>query len=308
MSVLMKFKKWVLLDEAAEYLSRELGEDITQADLLRLTLDGHLYLSVYFSNHAYGRPGKVVPYIEAVTKELSLPPLMSPGEKIVVLKGTMISQDEGVIELDEVDTVERLSGIFDIPTWAARHGATSLDIEEQFLSLIDGPSLELISLSGVFVTDKDGTVYQILDRFDRDSPADKETTKRPWDNIKSFYPAASFPKGSMFVIRTTELHRLEKELSAESKGSASAKESPKKEAISTDESPDYSTRLLAIQAEAIEKFWVNYDPSEPDTAPDKKAILAWLTKQKGCTDAAARAIDLIIRHDRAKRGGARPRG
>lgn len=69
---------------------------------------------------------------------------------------------------------------------------------------------------------------------------------------------------------------------------------------------DYSTRLLAIQVRAIQKFWINYDPTEPDTAPDSTAILNWLQEQ-GCSKREAESIDLIIRHDTRKSGGAKPR-
>ncbi len=72
------------------------------------------------------------------------------------------------------------------------------------------------------------------------------------------------------------------------------------------QSSDYSTRLLAIQARAIQKFWINYDPTEPDTAPDSSAILNWLQEQ-GCSKREAESIDLIIRHDSRKSGGAKPK-
>lgn len=70
----------------------------------------------------------------------------------------------------------------------------------------------------------------------------------------------------------------------------------------------YTTRLLQIQGEAVRKFWENYDLSEPDTAPDKSAIIDWLTDTKGCSQQEAQAIDLIIRHDSRKKGGAKPKG
>lgn len=69
----------------------------------------------------------------------------------------------------------------------------------------------------------------------------------------------------------------------------------------------YTTRLLQIQSEAIQKWWVNYDPAEADTAPTKETIIQWLI-EKGCSDRAAKAIDLIIRHEGRKSGGAKPKG
>lgn len=69
----------------------------------------------------------------------------------------------------------------------------------------------------------------------------------------------------------------------------------------------YTTRLLRTQREAIQKFWVNYDPTQPDTAPDKETIKQWLM-ENGCSGNAADAIDLIIRHEGRKSGGAKPKG
>lgn len=74
------------------------------------------------------------------------------------------------------------------------------------------------------------------------------------------------------------------------------------------EPASYTTRLLQIQSEAIQKFWVNYDPTEPDTAPSKEAVISWLINEKKCPKNSAAAIDMIIRHDSRKSGGAKPKG
>jgi hypothetical protein len=53
-------KQWLTLADAAQYLSLLFGDDVSEADVLRLGLDGHLNLSVYFVNGARGRCGPVV--------------------------------------------------------------------------------------------------------------------------------------------------------------------------------------------------------------------------------------------------------
>ena len=55
MSKLLKLQKWLTLEQAARHLSGVCGEPVSEADVLRLGLDGHLKLSVYFVNHARGR-------------------------------------------------------------------------------------------------------------------------------------------------------------------------------------------------------------------------------------------------------------
>ena len=49
---LLKLKDWVTVLEAARYLSILFGEDVTEADVLRLALDEHLALSINFVNAA----------------------------------------------------------------------------------------------------------------------------------------------------------------------------------------------------------------------------------------------------------------
>lgn len=52
MGKLSKLKKWLTLPEAADYLSRSLEEVVAPDDVLRLSLDGVLPISVYFVNGA----------------------------------------------------------------------------------------------------------------------------------------------------------------------------------------------------------------------------------------------------------------
>jgi hypothetical protein len=63
-SKLFKLKKWMPLQEAASYLSGALAEPITEADLLRLGLDGHLKLSIYLLRSVGAYVGKLIPIDE----------------------------------------------------------------------------------------------------------------------------------------------------------------------------------------------------------------------------------------------------
>ncbi len=61
MKKLLNLKHWLTVPDAARHLSMFFGEDVSEADILRLALDGHLTLSVNFVNHTTGRCGPVVP-------------------------------------------------------------------------------------------------------------------------------------------------------------------------------------------------------------------------------------------------------
>ncbi|NTW88717.1 MAG: hypothetical protein HGB26_06250, partial [Desulfobulbaceae bacterium] len=59
---LFKLKEWVTVPEAARKLSLTFDEEVTEADLYRFALEGHLKLSVNFSKPTKARCGKVIPY------------------------------------------------------------------------------------------------------------------------------------------------------------------------------------------------------------------------------------------------------
>ncbi|HDY96922.1 MAG TPA: hypothetical protein ENH72_00385 [Pseudomonas sabulinigri] len=61
MNRLLTQKSYVAVAEAAKHLSAAVGEEITEADVLQLGLEGQLTLSVYFVTEAHGWPSLVLP-------------------------------------------------------------------------------------------------------------------------------------------------------------------------------------------------------------------------------------------------------
>lgn len=59
LSKLSNFKEWLTLEQTANRISKELGEDVTLADLYQLSLDGHLKLSADFVNHARAKKSNI---------------------------------------------------------------------------------------------------------------------------------------------------------------------------------------------------------------------------------------------------------
>lgn len=58
----------------------------------------------------------------------------------------------------------------------------------------------------------------------------------------------------------------------------------------------HETDLLRKLAEAAHKFWNNYDPSDPTTAPTNKQVIDWLTAQ-GISGRTAEVMATILRAD-----------
>jgi len=64
MSKLFKLKQWLTTEETAKHLSNVLAEPVSEADVLKLGLDGHLRLSVNFANSVPAKKGNVIPLDE----------------------------------------------------------------------------------------------------------------------------------------------------------------------------------------------------------------------------------------------------
>lgn len=100
MSKLFKLKKWLSVADAAQYLTIAFGEEVTEADMLRFALDGHLQLSVNFVNHAKAKSGQVVSWAE--TEWFLGPPISSiPG----IQARLPVSSSSPILERPVQDTV-----------------------------------------------------------------------------------------------------------------------------------------------------------------------------------------------------------
>ena len=78
---LMDLKEWLTIPETAKYLSNPMKEEVSETDIFRLLLDGHLKLSVKFVNMAYAMRGKIVSKEEVEYSESELSPLLTAARK-----------------------------------------------------------------------------------------------------------------------------------------------------------------------------------------------------------------------------------
>lgn len=179
MGKLFNLKEWLTLADAVRHLAIVFGEDVTEADVLRLALDGHLRLSVDFVNHAMARCGKVARYTEAELvaaiesgtlpddlKWMKLPKDLaaavrgeSGGEEVTYLMSLRIDDDRYLTLGDDITT---LRGVWDLPMI----GGEQLDIEHQYQMLTGGPSVTLETMDGAFVEGRDGGICQLQEDFD----------------------------------------------------------------------------------------------------------------------------------------------
>lgn len=214
MSKLFKLKRWLTVPEAARHLSIVFGEEVKEADVLRLALDGQLKLSVNFVNHARARCGPIVPIENAQTWEvpsglastLKIPEEHS-GQPVMMLRGINLN-DKEVLELGK--EIVTLDGVYDLPMI----GAEQLDVEQEYQQLTGGPSVTLSHLEGPFVAKEDGQLCQIQEHFEDNEFQKGARLKKPWSHPDNFYPAAGLPRDGVLVVRVGALIELQERIAA----------------------------------------------------------------------------------------------
>lgn len=258
MSKLLNLKQWVTVGEAARHFSLLFDEQVNEADVLRLCLDGRLRLSVNFVNHAKARCGRIVPADKART--ITIPadlaaackaqtPDEYQGGYVELVMGPKLSSGE-VINLE--DEIVTLTGVYDLPMI----GGERLDIEHEYQMLTDGPSVTLSNIDGAFVEAQDGIVCQLQESYDDNeyqagstaqlkhlkariadegidlvrarSMLEKHAEQRK-DFLEKrrtkapkdcYYPAGGLPRDASLVVRTDELRDFEQALAAKQAGAS----------------------------------------------------------------------------------------
>ncbi len=238
MKKLYQLKNTLTLDYAAQHLSVVFGEQVREADILQLCLDGHLKLSVDFVNGVVARAGKVVSVNKAkmiiypidksrltiedslfrITNPITLEDEIPENLKVGYLdeelyyrpRGIYINENE-VLELDEESEIlTNITGIYDLPMI----GGERLDIEHKYQMLTDGVAVTSDFLDGAFVVNQKGDWYQLQEdlednRYFKSNKTKEEKLKTPLYHTSKYYPAGRLPYDSVLVIRTSELVNFE---------------------------------------------------------------------------------------------------
>ena len=251
MGKLFKLKEWLTVADAARYLAISFGEVVTEADVLRLAIDGKLRLSVNFVNYTPARHGAFVSYEDVEWEEMPAEwdfetsdlPDAEEGNPI----GQMMSEnidDKRHIKLER--KVDYLQGVWDLPMIAGE----KLEVEHQYQLLTGGPAVTHKSVEGILVERDNRQICQLQDDFDDSDYTDgtrvqlemlekhiaenmigmeeqksllalhqekRKKSQEEWKTllrVEGFVPAHSLPKDSVLVVRTQSLTIFEQSLSA----------------------------------------------------------------------------------------------
>ena len=204
MKKLLNLKHWVTVPEAAGHLSFLLGEDVTEADLLRLALDGQLTLSVHFVNGTECLRGPLVP-IQAAKRDFQ--ELDKNGQNLI--EGESIGDDR-VIECGKTE-IRYLKGVWDL----AMIGSERAEIESRYQVLTNGPAVEPDWwLSPILVSPDKGTYCQLMTRRTTEgSTGENLTSTEPYYSRVNYHGAQKLPTDAVLVLRTSALRDLEARMS-----------------------------------------------------------------------------------------------
>jgi len=214
LSKLLKLKKWLTIPEAAKQLTGVCGEEVTENDILRFALDGHLRLSVVLVNSIPARVGHMV-----VVNEQDYDLAIENGTLPNKLGDDMMlhwEADKKIIFIQFFkDEYMPISGIWDI----SMVFGGSLLIEREYQKFSGCPTFELtwkiedLGVGVVLVGDDGNTVCQLQNRCNS-----------PESNISiSYSPVTAFPEGSMLIVRIEAFREFERVIADDvSEGNTSA--------------------------------------------------------------------------------------
>lgn len=180
MSKLFKLKKWLTIPETEKYLTQLFGEEVTEADILRLALDGELTLSVNLVNGAYASQVNLTRELDvdghnsitrdAINSMESLPNgILNLSNGLKVKKFTSANDHLliwwNVVNLNSnhylIEETQKITGIFDLPMIDKE---TSY-IEGEYHRLINGVKVNQNLGEYVFIS-KGDTIYLLQDDLD----------------------------------------------------------------------------------------------------------------------------------------------
>jgi hypothetical protein len=198
---LFNLKQWLTVPDAAQRLTIMCGEPATEADILQLGLDGHLKLSVNFTNHALAVCGEM---IDGETPASEDPEWKEfPAEMLDFSMNipdiTKTPPTSSMMSLNVSNTrfvnlngqLAVLKGVWDLPMI----GSERFDVENRFQQLTNGPPVTLLKLPGALVQSPSGrTICQLQEIHP----------------LKKYHvPTFRLPENSTLVIRTTALRAFE---------------------------------------------------------------------------------------------------
>jgi hypothetical protein len=188
---LLKLKEWLTVQEAARHLSILFGEEVGEADVLRLALDGHLRLSALLMHPNQALCGTLITVGD--TSECFDPSSISDHDeredRVRRAKKVLIdARDNQVLDIEGEYGVE---GVWDL----LMRGGERHYVEDKYQTLINGPGVYPFLLDeGIYLIKEPGLACRLRPEL----------------------PDGGIPNDSFLVVRTAALQELEERIAEKS--------------------------------------------------------------------------------------------
>lgn len=159
MKKIYKLKKWLTIDETAQRLSIELGEEVTKADILQLAVEEQLRMSVYIPHDWEGRICDITTDREKADSEYT--DVFTSEYGVLRFYKYSKCRDSQFIKVNpEIFCVR--AGIYELKMI----GQEKLDLEYDLRESLNLEQSLVYSLDGFYVQTANGTVIEIQTEFD----------------------------------------------------------------------------------------------------------------------------------------------
>lgn len=220
-------KKWLAVPEAARKLSFVFKEEVTEADVLRLALDGHLKLSVRLASGAYVKRCNTISHSEKlemqkvidsfkakIEQQLNDGKVLINAEVQAKLKDELgglsnlllLKEDRVLAVIGEI--VQLAPDTYDLPM----DGNERYCVEKICQALTGGAPPTLATHNGVLVTSHDGCQYFQLHGIHGMHAVDRKIPSPPSMKDAIFYPIGTLPEDADLVVRTDVLLEFEQSI------------------------------------------------------------------------------------------------
>lgn len=206
MSKLFKLRDWFTIKDAAAHLSSAMSEPVTEADVLRLVMDGHLAVSLFLGHDQFAAPNLTILDEEAEDHSWK-----APGEYVGIERWDEFDDNKvrgSTVRLWPGDRFYNLlRGVHDFPLWGKQKSL----IEREYFKLTGGPNIDRATSIFVLMNEQspnpepmDGKEYFAMDGRRLMRLMDMKNGKAE--------VLRELPEHSLFVIRAEALHRFSQSL------------------------------------------------------------------------------------------------
>lgn len=278
-------KSWLTVPQTGGACISRLGYFLSDEEIYRLALDGHLRLCAVFPTGPMAKVLKQVAKEEIEYEEMA--DLSGTQTLRVPVAGPVFQLHDGTCYQEAGEELVRLAP--DSPFELAMIGGERAEIEQLLWKEHRLDPEDTTNIDGTFLAIGQGAQRRLLQIV-------KELPRKIGESV-SYFPVGGLPTDTIIAVTPKALDELAQKL--ESEGQASSESAATKDGLWPWGS--HETKLLRELDSAARKWWMNFDPSDNTTAPTNEDVSTWL-QDRGVSKRIADAMATILRADKLPTG------